>query len=201
MNLSGRDLLLLTLMVALFAVSGCGGGGGGASPATVQGAVIDAATADPVGGATVSISSDSDTTGADGSFSFATLSGTRTLSVNATGYQQRQINLSLTPGNNDLGEILLEQSLQQDKGTVKGRVLDSSGAPVAEALVRYGNMQAISRDDGSFTIFNVLAGTQVITAISGGAVGWATAEVVAGETTSGVTISLGIRPPPPPGFL
>lgn len=200
MNHAARAVLLLMLAGMIPAAVGCFGGTD-PSPATAQGTVLGAANLEPVAGATVNIETSVTTTDGSGHFSLDTRSGRRTLLIDADGYEQTQLNVRLSSGVNNLGSIYIAPALQENMGAVEGIVVDAQEQPVPGARVSYGNLEAVSREDGTFALYNLNPGTQVIVAVSGNDVGWTGVEVVAGETTTGVTISLGQTPPgPPPGF-
>lgn len=198
----GRSRIGTVALMTIISVTlaGCGGGGGTpSSPATVRGTVLDDGTLEPIAGATVQTGTASAQTAADGTFSLQTEAGGRVLTFTATGYRQLQANVSLQAGVNQIGARHLQPALTAGRGAVSG-IVRRGGGPAGGATIRSGNATAVSRSDGTFSIYNVAAGSQGLTAVSadGRATGSVLVDIQAGATTSGVTINLGLAPPPPP---
>ncbi len=194
-----RTILVAAVAAAcMLAIAGCGGGGG-ASPATIEGTVLDDGTLEPVAGAQVTVGNASTTTSASGTFSLATTSGARSIAVDAAGYEELTLNLSLNPGVNARGNIFLAPEMSAGRGAVSG-IVTRSGQPAGGASILSGTASATAKPDGSYTVYNLPSGTRAITAISadGTATGSATANVQAGQVTTGVNVSLSLAPPPPP---
>ncbi|MFW5867691.1 MAG: carboxypeptidase regulatory-like domain-containing protein [Armatimonadota bacterium] len=193
--LSGAIILAL----ALLASTGCGGGGTPTGLATIRGTVVDDGTLGPVAGATVSVGTATVQTDAQGSFEVEAQSGTRTLTINADGYDELQATVTLSEGVNDAGARYLRPSLEAGRGAASGTVRRNGNA-TAGATIRSGDAEAVSRGDGIFNIYNLAAGSRALTAVSddGQATGFSVVDVQAGSKTSGVTINLGLAPPAPP---
>lgn len=187
--------------VLALVIAGCGGGGGGVTPAqaTVRGTLLNDGTLAPVAGATVRVGSASVQSDANGVFSIQAPTGSQMIAITATGFQQLQTNVSVQDGVNQIGTRYLQPTLLAGRGAVSGTVR-RGGAAAGGATIRSGNATGTSRADGTFSIYNLVAGSQTLTAVSadGLATGSATASVQAGTKISGVTISLGLTPPPPP---
>lgn len=191
------------VVLALFPfLSGCGGGGGApAEDATVRGTLRHDGTLEPVAGATVAVAGNAATSNASGGFSVAAPSGQQTITITASGYEQLVVNATLTSGVNNLGTRYLRPTLQAGRGAVRGTVRNN-GSTVGGADLRSGGVQATAKADGSYAMYNLPAGERAITAISpsGTATGSAVTTVQAGQTVTGVTISLALTPPDPPTF-
>ena len=199
-SLAVRGAVLCMVIGIVCGFPGCDGTTAG--PATVQGTLADDANLEPIDGATASIDHNVATTGLDGTFTLSTTAGEHTLNLSAGGYEDKQVNVSLQEGVNDLGIMHMRPVLLTGRGTVRGRVL-REGVQVAGATLTGENVQALSKDDGTFAIYNLRPGTEAIVAIApeGDMTGWASVQITAGETTTGVTIELTLRPPAPPiGF-
>jgi len=193
---------IVAAAIVPLALAGCGGGGGdGPTPAqaTVRGTVLDDGSLQPIAGATVQIGTTSVQTAANGSFSIQAATGTRTVTITAAGHDQLQANVSVQDGVNQIGTRYLQPTLLTGRGAVSGTVR-RGGSAAGGATIRSGNASATSRADGTFNLYNVLAGSQAVIAVSsdGQATGFAVTSVQAGAKTSGVTITLGLAPPPPP---
>jgi hypothetical protein len=169
------------------------------SPATATGVVVDDGTLDPVPGATVTLGTGSDETGPAGEFLLQTQSGAGRLTITAPGYESVGLNVTLAEGANDLGTFYLPPTTEAGRGVVSGTVR-RGGNPAPGANIISGNARAASREDGTFSIYNLAAGSQAVTAVSadGLTTGFALVDVEAGSTTSGVTINLDLAPPGPP---
>ncbi len=194
--------VIVAAAIVPLALAGCGGGGGdGPTPAqaTVRGTVLDDGTLQPVAGATVQIGTTSVQTAANGTFLIQAATGTRTMTITATGYDQLQANVSVADGVNQVGTRYLQPTLLTGRGSVSGTVRRSGNAS-GGAMISSGTAHAVSRADGTFSIYNVMAGSQALIAVSsdGRATGYAVVNVQADANTSGVTINLSLAPPPPP---
>ncbi|HCA48092.1 MAG TPA: hypothetical protein DEP45_12315 [Armatimonadetes bacterium] len=193
----------VALAVGAVVLAGCGGGGGGVTPAqaTLRGTVLNDGTLAPIAGATIRVGSASVQSDANGVFSIQAPVGSQMVTIAATGFQQLQTNVSVQDGVNQMGTRCLQPVLLAGRGAVSGTVR-RGGTAAGGATIRSGNATATSRADGTFSIYNLLAGSQALTAVSadGLATGSATATVQAGTKIAGVTISLGLMPPSPPVF-
>lgn len=192
-------LMTAATMAAIFA-AGCGGGNGGPS-STAGGTVRDDATLQPLAGVRVTTGGASATSAADGTFSLSTTSGTRTIVFAAADYVRREVSAALNAGVNDLGTIYLSPILLTGRGAVTGHVYQA-GIPAADATIQSGTAMAVAKSDGSFAIYNVASGQQVLTAVSADAQdsGYAVVQVPDGDAATGVTINLALSPPGPPIF-
>ena len=135
-------------------------------PATsLQGRVIDAASSGPIAGASVTLNGSTQTTAADGSFKFNTVSaGAFVLNVSANGYQSVQASGSAVAGANDVGAIAL--SAQLGTSTLQGRVLDGNNAPIANATVAVAQGASATTDGTGAYLVAGLSGTQFTVQVS-----------------------------------
>jgi len=200
-NLGPRCLTVVAwALVGVVVTAGCGGGGGGAT-ATVTGVICDDASLDALVGATVTSGAASATSGPDGHFSLGTVSGTRRIAVTRADYQPHETTVSLNAGANDLGTVYLAPVLLTANGAVRGRVL-RAGSPAVNARIQSGSAEAVSKPDGTFGIYNVGSGERVLSAVSADMqyAGYTVLQVSAGQTITGVNITLSLAPPTPPVF-
>lgn len=169
--------------------------------ATVRGRLRDDGTLQPVAGATVTVSGNTTTSDANGVFSVAVPAGRHSITITASGYEQLVLNVTLTSGVNNLGTRYLHPALLPGRGAVRGTVRDN-GSTVGGAMLRSGGVQATSKADGTYAMYNLEAGERAITALSPDrtATGVAVARVEAGTTITGVNISLALEPPDPPAL-
>ena len=192
-------LMLGLTLVACGLLAGCGGGGGGAGGvATVYGVLADDSTLAGVSGGIVTIAGRTSSPSAvDGSFEVDNVpTGSQSLTVTLTGYQTVAASTSLVSGPNTLSTIYLKPGLVSGDGNITGTV-QSSGSAVAGATVTAGGKTAYTKDDGSFTVYNLAPGNVTVRASSGAMSGLGVATVTSGGTAD-ITISVGIGPPPPP---
>lgn len=201
-----RALIAIILGLGLTVMGGCGGGGGAPGPgpggnATISGVVRDAGTRVGVVAATVQIGSNSTFSGANGAFTLTDVpTGSQVLVAGAAGFKTATLSVNLVRGANNIGDILLDPSLVPGRGAVTG-VARAAGAPVVGATAAIAGLTALSGLDGTFTLFNVPAGTYTLTLTSSDGSSQATRSpvvVTAGQTTNVGTIELGSGPPPPP---
>jgi uncharacterized GH25 family protein len=101
---------------------------------TITGTVSDEDTS-PISGAEVTLKNSvtvTRTTGSDGTFDFDDLeTDTYTIEVRMAGYEHYLKTMTLAPGEDKVLSITLEQL----KGSIKGKVVDDQGNPVEGALV------------------------------------------------------------------
>jgi hypothetical protein len=129
--------------------------------ATLQGQVADAATGQPIGGATMTVAGQMATTDATGQFTLAGLTaGALSASVSAPGYGSAILSGTLVNGVNDAGLIRLTL-LSASTTTVSGMVSDAAtGQPIAGASLRLQDAAtpiAITGTDGHYQLTGITA--------------------------------------------
>ncbi len=153
---------LLIVTAVMLAGCGGGGGGGGSSVGTVQvtGRVLRAETgAAPSPAATVSISGQSATTQADGTFTLSNiLSNAASATITASGAVTRTLPIVLKAGQaNDLGDLFISDTGYN--ATVTGRVVTQDTLqPVPNAVVTIAGVSTSTVTNGTFTIQNLPVG-------------------------------------------
>ncbi|MDA8450088.1 carboxypeptidase regulatory-like domain-containing protein [Acidovorax sp. NCPPB 3859] len=136
--------------------------------AALAGRVVDAASGQPLAGATVELSgaaAQAATSGTQGAFRFSGLAAGRyELRVTLAGYAALVRPAELATGQQlDLGLLALAGT--STTGTIRGQVLDASGAPVGDALVALdGGAGARTDTQGRYRIDGVAPGTVGLTA-------------------------------------
>lgn len=213
-----RAAIILVTVGALVVQPGCGGGGaaggGGQLRADVQGRVVDDGTLQPVAGASVSVGGQSvGTTNALGEFSGQDVpAGDVTFQISLGGYDTLAEQRTLTANqNNDLRSLpfYLALTLSPGQGVVTGYVEDASASAVGSATVTVtprSNPSAVcqgtSRTDGTFKVYQVLAGTADLAAqgtVSQPGQAWLNGIPVPDQSSYNVgTLTLSSGPPPPP---
>lgn len=132
---------------------------------TLQGIVIDAATGNPIVGASAVLKGVTQTTDANGKFVFASAAtGAFTLSISAAGYQSAVVSGSIVAGLNDLGKVPLVAAPATT--TLQGSVLSDQGNAIAGATVAIaGGPSATSDGTGHYQLAGI-AGTQFTVQVS-----------------------------------
>jgi hypothetical protein len=140
--------------------------GGGAPSGWIQGVVTNAATGQPIFGATVSVAGQniSATTGEDGSYALNNVpAGSQTLNASANGFIPAQVSVSVTAGQLAPRNI----ALTPQTGGVSGFVINASNnQPIAGATVsvKGANISTTTGGAGSYTLANVPVGPQTLDA-------------------------------------
>ncbi len=191
-------VFIVTLTFALALMSGCGGGGAQAV-VRIVGTLLDDGSLQPVEDARVIASGVSGTTDANGAFDVADVPAEGTVTFAATGYQNLVVTLTGRTGEVNLGEVYMTPTALAGTGTVTGTVSEVGGDPADEATVTAGDCTALTREDGSYTLYNVPSGYQKVRALSHDRSTRATVNVtvVAGDEVT-ADLQLGIYPPDEP---
>ena len=205
-------MMTVTLLVALAAtgtmMAGCGGGGGDDPGVNVSGTVRDDSSLQPIQGATVQVAgSQPVTTDANGFFTVADISaGSRQMSIYGTGYQTLTSTFQVSVGGTNLGDVYLPVVASSGKGHISGLLLETFDAvsgqlddPVDGATIVAGGRTAVSKTDGSFSIYNITPGPASVVAQSGTKLARGNVTVPADGTTS-VTLRLSVSPPAAPAL-
>ena len=126
----------------------------------LKGQVLDAQTGSALGGAAVAIGKERGETDRDGYFDLKGLPAAPwTVSVTAKGYAAT--NTKVTEGSPRI-------ALSPLPGSVSGRILTTTGKPVAGAIAQIGSLRAPSDAKGNYLLSNVPAGTHTLTVIQDG---------------------------------
>lgn len=189
--------LALTLTLMLVALlTGCGGGGDG--EVRLVGRVLDDGTLQPVVSARVAATGGPrDLTDATGAFDFGGGPANGTVTVTAAGYQPLQVPYA-GGGEIDLGTLYLIPATVAGTGNISGTIT-SGGSAVAGATVRAAGLEARTRTNGVYRLYNVPAGFQTVFAVSPDSPtsGSRGVDVIVGDTVT-ADIQLTIQPPLPP---
>lgn len=193
-------ILAMVLILLTVGLVGCGGGGGGDNLITVTGRVIDDGTlVGVVGARVVGPGGVQVTTTADGLFTFPGLSNSvASLTIVASNYLNAVVTVPVGTGDRGVGVVNLQPAPVAGAGNITGVVLEA-GSPVADAVLQAAGHQAVSKTDGTFTIYNVPAGLQTLLARSASGLKAAsqTVSVPDGSSVS-TTVRLTSSPPDPP---
>ncbi len=192
--------LIITLTFVLTCLPGCGGGGAGAV-VRLLGQVRDDGSLQPIEGARVVASTGGvqGTTDVSGNFDVANFPANATAIITAAGYENTSVQLGGRTGNVDLGTLYLIPSALADTGTVIGVVTSAGGAVAEGATVRLADRQAVSREDGSYTLYNAPTGYHTVFAASADGKTSGSANVTVIESFESIAnIRLSNQPPLPP---
>jgi choice-of-anchor B domain-containing protein len=144
--------------------------GGGSAFGTVAGRVTDVAT-DGISNAAVSTDSGQSTnTDAFGDYSMANVPvGSRTVSATASGYESQNAPASVTEGITTPVDFTLSETPTGGSGTIRGKVKSSAGGNLSGVTLQVlGGSSSLSNGGGKYTIQNVSAGLQTVTASKDG---------------------------------
>jgi hypothetical protein len=137
---------------------------GGVPSGWIQGVVTDAATGEPIFGATVSVvgQSISATTGFDGSYILNNVpAGPQIVNASASGFTTSQSQVTVTSNQ----AVTRDFALSPFVGAIRGVVLNASNSqPIAGATVsvKGTNIAATTGGDGSYTLSDVPVGSQTV---------------------------------------
>jgi hypothetical protein len=157
-------LSLFVSMLVLTMISSCGGGG---IPTTgsVSG-MVTSTQGGPVQGVTVTSSGKSFITKADGRFTLENIpEGTQTISAVRMGFGNYTSTVVVNAGSNTIKNI---EITPQSIGTVQGRVTGSLGGRLSGVVVSIGTITSNTDLEGNYTLVDVPAGLQTITAVKSG---------------------------------
>ncbi|QKS44061.1 carboxypeptidase regulatory-like domain-containing protein [Paenibacillus cellulosilyticus] len=158
----------------------------------LTGIITDSATGATIAGASIrvftseGITLQTGSTGADGSYTIPSLMpGSYSVVIMEEGYAGRTIGAMIHAG----AVTALNVALQQLAGAISGTVTDTSGNPIADAIVRiFSNniivVRVATREDGTYDIGNLAPGSYYVTVRAEGFGGLSFSAVVnPGETT------------------
>ncbi|GMK42639.1 hypothetical protein PCCS19_56990 [Paenibacillus sp. CCS19] len=159
---------------------------------TLTGTITDSATGAPLAGASIrvftseGITLQTTSTAADGSYTIPSLQpGSYSVVIMDEGYAGRTIGALINAG----AVTTLNVALQQLAGAISGTVTDTSGNPIADAIVRiFSNniivVRVATREDGTYDIGNLTPGSYYVSVRAEGFGGLSFSAVVnPGETT------------------
>ena len=163
--------------------------GGGSSPVgSISGVVSEAGTGLPIQGASVSADTgQSDSTDAGGNYTLSNVpSGTRTVSVSAGGHDPDAQQTTVSDGGVSTLNFALTPTTTGGTGTLKGTVMDISGARLSDVTVQVlGGPSATTNKRGKYTIQSVPEGVRTVTASKAGFEDFEEqATIMAGSTTT-----------------
>jgi len=142
---------------------------------SISGTVTDATTKLPLGGATVTCGTPTTTTNARGEYGFTGLRiGSYTVTASAGGHTSASASsVSVTKDTTTRVDLALTTTAS---GSVGGTVTDAAnGAPIQNAQVTCGALNAATAADGTYTLTNVPAGDGYRVGASAGGYKWGTA--------------------------
>jgi len=160
----------------------------GSNTGSVSGTVKSSSGA-AISGATVGFGGGSTTTSATGTYSLTGIvAGTIQLVASANGFQSSTQNVVITGGANSTANFTLTPTTT-GASTVTGKITNaSSGAALSGATVSWSGGSTTSSSTGIYTLSNVTAGTQKITASKTGYL----ARTLSVAVTAGATATLNI---------
>lgn len=143
-----------------------------------------------IAGASVGFGGGTATTDANGNFTLTGVPvGTVQLVASASGFQSSTQSVTVTGGNTSTANFMLAAGAAT--GTVTGKITNaSSGAILSGATVSWSGGSTTTNTSGIYTLTNVTAGTQNITAIKTGYLSRTLAVGVTGGATSTLNIPI-----------
>lgn len=199
LTIIGSILAAVVVVALVVTISGCGGGGAGGD-SSISGYVRDAGSLQPIQNAQVSGGGRTVSTDATGFFLLDPApSNAVMLAVTAPGYLSQTYQ---APAGNTLRylptPVYLVPAPVDNTGNISG-VITQAGQLQSGAQVNAGGRQAISRNDGTYFLYNVPQGFQTVFATSAdGLTGGSANTTVITHATAFVNIQLSTQPPPPP---
>jgi hypothetical protein len=151
---------------------------------------VKSSTAAAIAGASVGFGGGTTTTDANGNYTLNGVPvGTVQLVASASGFQSVTQSVTVTGGNTSTANFTLTAG--SAAGTVTGKITNaSSGAIVTGATVSWSGGSTTTNTSGIYTLTNVTAGTQNITAVKTGYLSRTLAVGVTGGATSTLNIPI-----------
>jgi hypothetical protein len=119
--------------------------------------------------------------------------GNRVISATASGYESQNQAASVTEGATAVVDFALVESPAGGVGAIRGSVYSSSGAKLAGAAVQVtGGSSSLTNNGGKYSIQNVAAGPQTVTASLAGYT--PVAQVVNVQAGGSVTLDFTLTP-------
>jgi hypothetical protein len=154
---------------------------------TITGIVRESATNAPIAGAVVSAAGVAAVTDGAGAFTLNDVPiGSQTIFASALDYNSTSASVNLLPGQTPQLEIVMTPQL----GGIAGIVRDETGTAIPNATVSAAGVTAPTGADGSYTLTNVRAGAQTLSASAADFATWSGAIVVTGDQTVQQDITL-----------
>ena len=156
---------------------------------SITGAVVEEVTGKLIEGAIASADTgQSDSTNSGGNYTLANvLTGNRTVTVNASGYDSALLQVTVSEGNTSaLNFVLTPTATGGGSGTLKGTVKSISGVKLSGVTVQVdGGPSSTTNKGGKYTIKNVDEGAQSVIASKPGYVdSTVSVTIIAGSTTT-----------------
>jgi hypothetical protein len=141
--------------------------GGGSAFGTVGGQVNDAVTGDSI--SNVAVSTDSGQSGNSDSFGEYSIAnvpvGNRNVSVTAGGYDGQNTSATVSESAITTVDFALNESATGGAGSIKGTVYSGAGGKISGVTVQVlGGSSSVTNKGGKYSIQNVPAGSQSVTA-------------------------------------
>jgi hypothetical protein len=151
---------------------------------------VKSSTGAAIAGASVGYGGGAATTDANGNYTLAGVPvGTVQLVASAQGFQNATQNVTVAGGKTSAANFTLVAGAVN--GTLTGKITNaSSGAIVAAATVSWSGGSTTSNASGIYTLTNVTAGTQNITAVKTGYLPHTIATTITGGSTSTLNIPI-----------
>lgn len=184
----------IAAMTLAFSMTGCSSSD--AVAVIITGIILHDGDHRPLAGVTVSDNNVQTTSGADGRFTLAvSIDGATTLYALADGFEVAQRQVSAGQGAIDVGSLYLKPVLVAGRGKITG-IVAQAGMPVSAAEVWSGGNRAVTDGDGVYSLYNVPAGQQTVTAAVSGLSGSTSVMVISQRT---VTADISVTTGPPIG--
>ncbi len=167
----------------------CGDTSGSATFGTISGRVTDSSDNSAISGAGVSADTgESTSTDSFGDYTLTPVpTGTRTVTVTASGYVSKQDLTSVSDGATSTLDFALDPEPSGGTGTIKGTVTDNNGTKLGDVLVSTDTGQsALTNRGGKYTIQDVPESERTVTASKAGC----TPEVAVTTVSAGSTTTL-----------
>ena len=133
--------------------------------------MTDVATSSGIPSAAVSTDTgQSSNTDSFGDYSIANVPvGNRTVSVTASGYESQNASASVTESTTSMVDYTLSETATGGSDSIKGTVYSSSGGKLSGVTLSVlGGTSSLTNKGGKYTIQNVPAGLQTVTASKAG---------------------------------
>ncbi|MBI3950691.1 MAG: carboxypeptidase regulatory-like domain-containing protein [Acidobacteria bacterium] len=136
---------------------------------SVQGTVRNASNNQPIAGATILVANRTTTSRSDGAYTLSDVpAGQQPLTAFASGFMSTQLTVTVIANQTVTQDISLVP-LPTQTGTVQGSVRNaSSGQPISGATISAAGRSTTSGGDGTYTLSDVPAGQQPLTASATG---------------------------------
>jgi len=190
-------IVVVAIAAIIISLSGCGGGSESLI-ATIYGTVRHDGNSQTLQDIRVTTDTKETWTDVNGDWALVVDNGQGTqVYVLGEGYEVESIPVSAGQGQICVGTTYLRPVILAGFGIITGIVADA-GERVVGAQVSVGGNTAITRDDGTYRLYNVPQGYQTVVASTGTKSGMASTYVISQRTS---TANIAISDSPPPGPL